>query len=585
VLVSESNYTSTIEALDRHPDLVWDLETTGLNPFLGDRIIGVVLGAWEDCSDLNYYFPFRHVSGNLPMSLLVEVLHLVASRGSLTGHNSSRFDAQFAGHENELCLKRLVLSNDVEHIDTMIMAMMDDENRPSYKLENLAKEFDPNAGGAEAELLQRLAKLGHRDKDAKAHMAELPAHLVSPYACNDVSLTRRLRRYLEPKLSFQGLDPLVPEMNKYSRLLTRIQRTGVHMDRVGLARQRVHTATLAETLLAQIQKSAGFGINPQSPKQLQAWLGMPSTAKAALKASGDPRAEMLINYRRAKKAISTYIDPITTRLDWREVIHPQLNMTRDPRDQGGTRSSRLSCSNPNFQALPDPKRDPLNIYGIRACVTPRPGRVLIGADYDRMEVVMAGAYSGDPYVTAAYYEGRDLYDEMAADLGIDRTAAKIAFLALQYGIGPYKLGQQLGISETDAYYVRERWRERHPQIHQAMQSDMQNAEATGLLRLWSGRLMHFDDDKTRYYAAWNRRIQGSCAEVLRYAMQNLEPMLDQYQAEMILQIHDEVWVEAPEEHAQTVAKIMKAVMEGFTEWKLSPRATPTIGRTGAELKG
>lgn len=594
MLVTDRTFAETCERLDRHQDLVWDLETTGLNPYLGDKTVGVVLGVLDDTQWVGprqFYFPLRHAEGNLPPAAAPRLWQLIASRRHLIGHNSIAFDAQFAAYENSVCNQVLVQSDQVQQTDTIVLAMMDNENRPSYKLENLCAEFNPRAGDAEVQLLRELAAIGYRNKDAKKEMWRLHPTKVARYACTDIANTRDLLTYLTTRVSAQGLDPeLLAEMMRYGRLLSRMRRYGVHMDRAGLQRQRTHTAAMEQELLAKIHQSAGFGINPRSPKQLGQWLGLKSTAKAALKASGDPRAEMLLNYRRASKAIGTYIDPIISGLDGDDVIHPQLNMTRDPRDVGGTRSGRLSCSNPNFQALPDPKRDPLNLYGIRRGVTPRKGNVLVGADYDRFEVFMAGAYSGDPYVEEFYRTGEDPYDTMAADLGITRDQAKVTFLSIQYGIGAWELGRTLGIGETAAWHVRQAWRERHPNIYRAMLKESEWAEATGTLRLWTGRLIHFDENlvetpRTKFYAAWNRRIQGSCAEVMRVAMQNLEQPLGKLGAEMVLQVHDELWAEGPEENAEKIRVVMRACMENFHEFDLRPRATPKIGMTGAELKG
>jgi DNA polymerase-1 len=400
---------------------------------------------------------------------MVPVFNQIATSFSLTGHNSIRFDAQFAGHEDEVLCKKLIYPSGILQIDTMVMALLDDENRQSYKLENLCKEFNPRAGDEEVKLLEALARMGFKNKDAKKEMYRLPAATVEPYACGDLRNTRALYCYLLPRLKQQGLMGLSWEMFEYARLLARIQRTGLHMSRDRLVEQRAHTARLEQQLLDQIHKSAGFGINPRSPKQLGQWLNMESTAKEALKKSGDPRADILLTYRRAQKALSTYHDPILTRMDENDVIHPQLNMTRDPRDRGGTRSARLSCSDPNFQALPKKDaEDPLNIYGVKRCITPRPGRVLIGADYEKMEVIMAGAYSGDPYIQKMYEDGTDIYEEMAEDLDLTRDGAKTTFLSLQYGIGCFKLGQRLGCGETNAWYIRDRFRTRHAKIYDAM---------------------------------------------------------------------------------------------------------------------
>jgi DNA polymerase-1 len=321
-------------------------------------------------------------------------------------------------------------------------------------------------------------------------------------------------------------------------------------------------------------------LNPRSPKQLSAWLGIPSTAKKVLKQMNHPHAKLLTRYRCAEKAGGTYYQPILDLLDEHGVLHPQLNLTRDPSDVGGTRSGRLSCSKPNFQALP--KTD--DIYRVRECVIARPGYVILSCDYERAEVWMAGSFCGDPAIEAAYYQDVDLYEGLAAELKVTRDQAKIVFLAIQYGVGAWKLGLMLGIPEEAARGIIHDFRRSYPRIARAMYAHAQEAEETGEITLFTGRKAHFDGEVSTFYSGWNRRVQGSVGEMMRLTQQALESPLDSYGAHMLLQVHDELMVECPVENVRPVAALVQAVATSFDEFALRPRISIGVGANYEDAK-
>jgi DNA polymerase-1 len=235
-------------------------------------------------------------------------------------------------------------------------------------------------------------------------------------------------------------------------------------------------------------------------------------------------------------------------------------------------------------------------------VIPRPGAKLAKCDYARAEMWMGASYSGDEALIEAYYAHRDIYTEMAKELGIERQEAKILFLMLQYGAGAWKVAQffgwpfqtvtmleaEFGIEASQwhdrewrtyksqrAVQVRDGFFELYPAIKAAMGIYATHFEREGILRLWTDRVIHFDRSETPAYAAWNRVIQGAVGEMVRIAMLRLEPMLAQYGAYMILQVHDELLIEYPEKYEKPVLKITKNVMEDF-DFKLRPRVDISV---------
>jgi len=584
MLVNERNYAALLRHFEKATDLVADLETTGLHPFSGHRLCGVALEA----GGVSAYFPFRHKEGqNLSPDLLSPLLDLWVSGVPVTGHNLVRFDNQMIAMERPDLVNKLVLSDQIPSGDTMISAYLNDENELSYKLENLAScyrvvKFDPKA--EEEKLVAELARRGWRNKDAKSHLWELPPEVVEPYACNDVTLTRGLKTYYDYVLQSQGLLEIEREMLNYARIAARMERVGLKIDRARLEEQRDRTAARRDRWLEEIRSTAGADANPNSPPQMCKWLGVSSTKAELLNRMEDPRAKLLQRYRKAVKAVGTYHEPILALLDENDILHPQYNLTRDSRDAGGTRSGRLSCSNPNFQALPDVDRDVDKIYGVKECVIPREdGRCFLAWDLERAEMWLGGSLCGEEAIFQAYVENLDLYDVMAEEIGITRKQSKTLFLGLQYGMGAPLLAYKLGCSVEEAKAWRSKFHSLYPKIREKMQALSDLAERYGYVKLWTGRRIHMTG-KTVPFHAWNRCVQGGVAEIIRTAMARLENKLEALDSEMVLQIHDELVVECPLAAAKEVNHLVVTAIETFPDMKLPPRTSPRWGLSLGTLK-
>jgi DNA polymerase-1 len=614
-LVTPAGYAAAMEAVARSRSLVVDLETTGLRPYRGDRLFGVAVAC--DAEGPIWYFPFRHETGqNLAPEQLPPLLDLIASRDcparprELGGHNFIRFDLPMLVREGPR-YEGLLADDHIPKWDTIIDALLANENEDSFSLEALSVKY---LGADEAEKERRTAVLLERlrqrhpgvrsVKELKGRMVTLPPEAVAPYACGDVKDCRALRAKYVAYLDRSGLTPLAREMYRYARLLAAMERHGLLINRA-LAERRIPQLVAAQAwVLEEIRGLAGCTFNPNSPQQVCRVLKTADARMDTLRKLEHPLAKLIVTYKHLGKMRRTYYEAILERLDPQNVIHPQLNLTRDPTDGGGTRSGRLSCSNPNVQNLPKRETDPL--LAVRELVIPRPGHVLLVQDYERAEMWMAAHYSRDQSLADAYYANRDPYQEVADKAGCSREQGKRGWLAIQYGAGNYKIAKLFGwpfrarATWPDAPACRDPacWDEYNaqlsvrfrreffalcPGIKAGMARCQQQAEQTRALRLWTGRVVHFDGEKSRPFAAWNRLIQGSVAEMLRVAMQRAEAPLREIGATELLQVHDELVVEVPEEAVMEAARITREVMCDFPQFWLRPRVETRIGRNYHQL--
>lgn len=598
-------------------EIVWDLETDGLRPYHGNRIIGIATLAENGAA---CYFPFRHKQGaNLSPGKIGPILEaLTASGKTLVGHNSVRFDGPMAAFDSDAALQKLVLSDGVQHEDTIIDAMLANENEPSFSLDALGKKY---LGGTaqkderKKELLANLRRQNPRLRSPRqlmGRMADLPPESVEPYACGDVLDTRALRDLYRPHLEAWGLTSLRQEMFQYARLLARIERTGVAVDSELCEQRTTLCLTAQDRLLTELRAHLGQKFNPNSSPQVCKAIGTPDASKEMLRASEHPLAQKIIEYKRFGKMAGTYYQAILGLRDSNGIIHPQMNLSRDPRDLGGTRSCRLSCSNPNFQNLP--ARSDEEHMRVRDVVIARPGKTLIKLDYERAEMWLGAHYSQDSALYEAYHSGRNLYRELAANVGLDPvtdyTKAKITWLAIQYGAGGKKLAEMHGWPHTPieeleglfgvpiARWSDPEWRvymaqqgpktkrgffELCPGIKYQMQEIEEEARERGSIRLWTGRAIHFDGKYTHPFSGWNRKIQGGVAEMIRVAMQRLENPLEQHDSEILLQCHDELVLEAPDSEVGPVARLARDVMTDFDFW-LRPRVEISVGKRYGQMK-
>jgi DNA polymerase-1 len=599
VLVTDRNHAACVEKVSRADDLVKDLETDGLTPWKGSRMVGTAI---EIEGEEPMYFGYRHGGGGNLSEGPAKLMHALRPRPGRTYRGwHLRFDFTTLAYEKEGGGDHF-LSSDITMRDGIVDALLLNENEPSFSLEAisgkyLGQEYASTKTDMEKLLKERFPEI-KKARERKGSLWRLSAAETETYACGDVRLPRLLAEKYAPAIEAWGLGTIATEMNAYALLLARMQKRGILIDRERCAELSRTTEARAAALLAELRVEADLpGFNPGSAPQVGRLLGTPNAQEATLKLCDHPLAQRIIDFKKLGRAKSTYYDAILGFLDADDILHPQLNLTRDPRDRGGTRSSRLSCSLPNFQALPHADDDPNAIYKVRDLVIPRAGRKIAKLDYERAEMWMGACYCKEPAIIRAYHERRDLYVEMVQALDISRHRAKILFLMLQYGAGAWKVAQLLGwpfktvamlerefgkysyewgdeewnvYRSQKAVQVKDGFFNLYPNIKSAMDAYGRHFESNGSLRLWTNRAIHFDPDTTPSYAAWNRIIQGAVGEMIRRAMQRLEPMIAQYDAYMILQVHDELVVEYPAEYEREVLKLCRYVMEDF-DFDLKPR--------------
>lgn len=598
MLVTDDTFEESVAPYLRGGTIMVDVETNGLQAWNGNRIIGIA-HATED-GKVAHYFPYRHVTPfsaegyNLPQRRLKQHIKLLEKARKQPGHreigHNYKFDMQF------LMVDGATLPHTIG--DTILDANLVNENEESFKLENLAVKYvDPDADKAEEGLLDELAAIGHKDSKsnpAKQYMWKLPAHLVYLYACQDVRTTANLREYYKPKLDFWKVGELAEEVYEYSLTLTELEARGVMIDVERVHSLRNQAVEEKERVLWRMRKDTGEEkLNPGSYVQMQRVLDVPSTASEYIEMlirgeRMEPEklalARLLQEYRGWDKVVGSYYDPYLRTVTDGGIIHPNYRL-------GHVVTSRLSMAkpSPNLMAIPVADDDPAMSH-VKEVFIARPGYVLIEFDLSQAELRVIAHYAKETTLRKWLEDGRDIHTEtmlLLRQYGINmvRDHAKRINFGVAYGLGKKGFSEKTGLSMSDAALIMNMYHKLFPGYRVLMDTAEEHARTYGSVRLWTGRPQRFNTRRTDPHKAMSHLIQGGVAELIRVAMTKLREPLRKWGASQLLQVHDSIMVEVPDDD-ETICEVftlVRSVME-VSPFDVSLRADAKIGYRWADSK-
>ena len=487
-------------------------------------------------------------------------------------------------------------------VDTMIAEWLlnsDKTGKNSYSLEYLA------------ETKLGLKGIEYEDLVPKGQtFADLPVEKAYPYAAEDADFTFQLWQKLEPQLKSQNLYELFTSTEmRLMPLLAEMEIQGIHLDSQTLYDYNKELTIGIEDIQNKIYSTVGHAFNIASPKQLQEVLfterGLKPTKKTKTGYSTDtsvleelalydPVPKMILEYRELAKLQSTYVETLPSMCDKNERIHTDFIQT-------GTATGRLSCREPNLQNIPV-----RNEAGrkIRSAFTATPGTILISADYSQIELVVLAHLSQDKNMCNAFISGTDVHKATAALIfGVPqeevtpqmRRTAKTINFGVIYGMSAFRLANDLGISRTQAAEFIENYFKTYSSVNDFINSTIQKTEETGFVQTIFGRKRHIANINSKNKLeksgaermAVNTPVQGSAADIVKKAMLDVSKALEEEntQAKLILQVHDELLVECPD-NPQTIEKtisIIKEKMENAVKLNVPLKVSIEYGKNWGEF--
>lgn len=591
-----------------------DTETSGLNAAAADLVgVSMALAPGRAC-----YVPLRH-GGTAALETGVMQGGLDFSTAAPVQHQQIPFDAAIAllkpVFEDPAVLKIGHNLKYDSHVlkwprnggiglgpvdDTMCLSYVLDGGRVgSHSLDNLSKHWLDHDNIKFSDVCGKGVK-------------QVPFGSVSPedaldYAAEDADMTLRLWHILKPRLGpekvasvYQRLErPLIP-------ILADMESSGITVDRSILARMSNDFATRLAALQIEIHQLAGEAFNIASPKQLGEILfdkmgleggkksktGAYSTSAEILDdlaAGGVEIAAKVLDWRHLAKLKSTYADALV------ESILPETGRVHTSFSMVGASTGRLSSSDPNVQNIPIRTSEGRQI---RTAFVAAPGYQLISADYSQIELRLVAHVAGETTMIEAFQQGVDIHARTASEVfgvpldqmdGETRRRAKAINFGIIYGISAFGLARQLGINRSEAGEYIKAYFANFPGIRDYMEAIKMQAREDGFVETLFGRRIYiagFDGSNPamRGFAdrqAINAPIQGSAADIIKRAMIRLPRALADagINADMLLQVHDELIFEAPEAKAEAAKVLITSVMEKAADPVLQ-LAVPLIAEAG-----
>ncbi len=592
VVLDEAALGRWLETLAQSTLFAFDTETTSLD-YLQARIVGVSFCVEPGRAA---YVPLGHDYVGAPEQLdrdavLARLKPLLeAERPAKVGHHL-KYDAHVLANHG-IALGGMAY-------DTML---------ESYVWNSVATRHDMDSAAERYLGLKTITYEEVAGKGAKQiPFSQVSIETASTYAAEDADVTLRLHRTLWPAIEREPLlrrlyedfeQPLVP-------VLQRMERRGVLIDREMLRRQGVELAKRAEELKAAAQAEAGTEFNVDSPKQLQQILyekmnlpvlrktptGQPSTAEDVLEqlAESFTLPKLILDYRSIAKLRSTYADKLPTQ------VNPDTGRVHTSYHQAVAQTGRLSSTDPNLQNIPI--RTPEGRRIRQAFIAPS-GHELLAADYSQIELRIMAHLSGDTSLIAAFEADRDVHQATAAEVfGVplsevstdQRRSAKAINFGLIYGMSAFGLARQLGIGRNEAQQYVDLYFERYPGVKAYMDRTREGARETGYVETVFGRRLYLPEIRSRNRAlqqyaersAINAPMQGTAADLIKLAMIAVDRWCEeegQDDARLIMQVHDELVLEARQGAADRVAAAVRERMVAAGQGALRVPLKVDVGR-------
>jgi DNA polymerase-1 len=582
-----------------------DTETSSLEPHDAELIgLGLSAGVGQ-----TWYLPFGHrpPEGALAAPQAVHVLPPIDSPACAplaallrdgtppkAGHNI-KYDWQV--------LRRAGVELGGVAYDSMLASFVVDPGRRSHAIDTLSVEYFGRP-------MRSFTDLTGRGK-AQIPFAEVPVAVAAAYCGADAETVLALHEAMAPIVRDHALEGLLHEIEMpLVEVLVDMEWEGIAIDRELFARLSVDLAGDLNQLERQIAQLSGSDLNLNSPRQLAALLYEklqlpilkrtktgPSTDAEVLDqlaAMGHEVPGRILEYRELQKLKSTYVDVLPTRVNRTTGrIHTSFNQT-------GAATGRLSSSEPNLQNIP--VRTPRG-EAIRRGFVPREGCRFVVADYSQIELRLMAHLSGDPEFVRAFREGGDIHRQTAAVIfNVPagqvtpelRSRAKTINFGTIYGQGPFALSRQLGITQDEAKAFITQYFERFRGVREFLDLQVRLARDRGYVETLFGRRRYIPEinDKNfnlRAFAertAGNSPLQGSAADLIKIAMVRLHRSLRDHglKAHLLLQVHDELVVEAPLAAVDRTVELVREAMQGAAELSIPLVVDVGIGENWLDAK-
>ncbi|MDP1608227.1 MAG: DNA polymerase I [Chlamydiales bacterium] len=584
---TEEALSSLFALLNKHKEICLDTETTGIRP-LTAKLVGI---GFCVAPEKAWYVP---CNGNLGEKKVIEALasFFQTTKSSFYGHNL-KYDLHI--------LKNLGIEVPSISFDTILASYLIDPQNRRHNLDELTlAQFQKTKIPIES-------LIGKGKKQTS--MADVSIKDVTDYCCEDVDYTCRLKAVFEKKLEAKHLTSVLNDIElPLLPILTNMERAGIYLDIQKLESQGKTLTHELANLSESIFSLVGETFNLNSPKQLSSILFEKLQLKPKRKKTTEfstgaevleelvdqhPVVEAILKYRGLEKLRSTYVESLPLE------VNPETHRIHCTFNQSIAATGRLSCQDPNLQNIP--VRSPEGL-AIRSAFKPqKKGWSYLSADYSQIELRLLAHFSKDPELVKAFKTKEDVHTHTASLIfnippGLVtpdmRSQAKTVNFGILYGQGPHGLAKQLHISHSEAAEFIKTYFERYPNILDYLEQSKEGARKKGFAMTLTGRQrpiaeIHNKNPMIRAAAerlAINTPLQGTAADLIKLAMIHIDASIKKrnLQGFMILQIHDELIFEIPDEEIEIFQHLVKTHMEHVLKLSVPIEVHISIGKNWGE---
>lgn len=595
-VITETQLDDLIKTIKEAKVVALDTETDGLYS-MGARLVGL---SFSIKAGQAWYVPVGHngtiLDEQLDKKLVLDRLTpWLESDQHLKVLQNAKFDTHVLANEG-------VALKGIEH-DTMLMAYVLDSSK-RVGMDELMQRYLGRSGISFEDICGKGASAITFD--------QVPIDKASEYACEDADVTLQLYQVMLPLIEAEeGLKRIYALEMQVSPVLTIIERNGVKLDEASLGEQSRVFAKRLDELEKEAHDIVGEPFNLNSPRQLGTILfekmslpvikktpkGAPSTDEETLNklAEDYPLPKLILEYRSLAKLKSTYTDKLPT------MIWPATGRVHTSYSQASVVTGRLSSSEPNLQNIPVRSEEGRRI---RRAFIAEPGKVILAADYSQIELRVMAHISGDKGLRQAFAEGKDIHRSTAAEIfsvaqiedvsAEQRYSAKAINFGLIYGMGVFGLAKTLNITRDAAKLYIDRYFARYPGVADYMENIKKEASDNGFVETVFGRRLWFTEIQgakgprkaNAERQAINAPMQGTAADLIKMAMVDVQRFIDkkQLKTRMIMQVHDELVLEVPEDEKELMRKTLPELMSGVAELSVPLIAEVEMGHNWSDVE-
>lgn len=588
LITNQEQLISLLQDLKESKCFAIDVETTSPFPMWA-KLVGISLSHRPEQA---FYLPLGHLHGEqLPLPWTLEKLKPLLEEESVkkVGQNI-KYDW--------VVLKQYGIDLRGILCDTMIASYLLNPTKHNHNLAEIAREYLDREVGDYKEVT-----------DGKSMTFDQVAlEKARDYSCEDAEVTLRLSRLLLPKLKEEGVSELFERVEMpLAIVLAKMERNGVKIDVDLLSDFSKEIENQLLRKMEQIYGLAGEVFNINSSQQLGRILfdklKLPVIKKTKTGYSTDVEVlEKLslhhdlpleiLGYRNLTKLKSTYIDALP------KLIHPKTGRVHTSYNQTVTATGRLSSSDPNLQNIPIRTEEGNRI---RQAFIPEKGSVMVSADYSQIELRLLAHLSQDKLLLEAFQRDEDIHRRTASEIfgapieevtPAMRREAKVINFGIIYGMSAYGLSQQLKIEPRVAQAYIDEYFKKYSGVQTYIQTGLEEARKRGYVTTLFNRRRYLPEINASTVAirqasermAINTPLQGSAADIIKVAMIRIQNRLEEFHlsTKMIMQVHDELVFEVPEEEAERVLPMIQTEMENVIELSVPLRVSIHSGKNWAE---